>query len=115
MASHCICVSCICMYLHVFCQDSLTLSDILVNMLKKEKKRAADAVAALDRHGHDPPMSQRARSGSEGAVMNGHAPNMAQGRSSASPGSARRERGGREKPLSARDKKTQQKICKSDS
>ena len=38
---------------------SLTVIDILVNMLKKEKKRAKDSAALLQRLGHNPPGSAR--------------------------------------------------------
>ena len=47
------------------------LQDILVNMLKKEKKRAADAVGQLDRLGQTP-NARPGSSYSEGGLTNGH-------------------------------------------
>ena len=93
------------------------MSDILVNMLKKEKKRAADAVKQLEGLGHTLPRSDTMTS--EGSLTNGNhgdsslswqrtsSTTSSQVLPSSSASSAERQRHMKEK-----EEKTKQKICK---
>ena len=95
---------------------SWLMSDILVNMLKKEKKRAADAVSALEQRGHSLPkssssMSENGTSPSSG-MSNGTTPMSNHQHMSDRAPSDRRWQSDQQKLQKEKEEITKAKICK---